>query len=122
MKTLINIFSFFLLSLLITSCGADKLKESTKPAKAISALGAQCSCDSTYSPVCGSNGLTYENICSANCYKVYETAQGNCECSESLMVCGDNGQTYTECDAREALLLQSIRKITKFAPCGAATL
>ncbi len=122
MKTLKHFFSFFLLSIFIASCGADKLKQSYTPAKAISALGSQCSCDSTYSPVCGSNGLTYENICAANCYKIYEIAPGNCECSESLMVCGDDGRSHTECAARDKLLSGEITKITKFAPCGAATM
>ncbi len=117
-----SFFALFVLTLLITACGPDTLKQSGGPGNAISALGGQCSCDSTYSPVCGSNGLTYENVCTANCYKIYETSPGNCECSESLLVCGDDKLTVTECTARNKLLSGQITKIVKFAPCGAATM
>ena len=122
-----NLIKLSLVSILfvLASCGADKMKPTATTSKNVSGLtGGECSCNSLYAPVCGPNGISYDNICIANCKGVptKNTVQGNCECSEALMVCGDDNQTYTECDARNAILNGTIRKIEKFAPCGSAQL
>lgn len=126
MKTLKTIFSFLILTTLLVSCGADKLADKPKTSsKTVTALGTECGgCTREMSPVCGSNGITYENACVAGCYKVTSFAQGNCECSESLMVCVQNSstmatQTMSECEARNELL-DGVSRITKFVPCDKA--
>lgn len=114
------LYSFGLLALLILSaCGKDQTTTGTSTAQ--NALnGGACSCTATYSPVCGANDITYDNICIANCYKVTQTVQGNCICTERP-VCGDNGVTYTECNAQDAIRRGYIKKIVKFSDCKSAS-
>jgi hypothetical protein len=114
------LYSFCLLTLLLlTACGKDNNTSGTSSGTS-SLVGGSCSCTATYSPVCGANDITYDNICIANCYKVTETLQGNCICTERP-VCGDNGRTYTECDAQAAIRNGQIKKIVKFSDCRSAT-
>lgn len=113
-------YSHFFLSvffLCLTSCGSDNAL-SGKGASGQNSLGAggSCACASSYSPVCGANDITYDNLCIANCFGVTQTSQGNCICSE-LPVCGDNGVTYTECEAQAAIRNGRINRIVKFSDC-----
>ncbi len=114
--------SIALLSLLtIASCGSDNsLSGKSTTSGSNSLTGGNCAATATYSPVCGSNSITYDNIEIAKCYGVTQTVQGNCICTEKP-VCGDDGKTYTECEAQAAIRNGFIKKITKFADCRAAT-
>jgi len=109
-------FIFLCLSclLLITSCG-DTFNTS-KDSSSSSLTSGQCGCTASYMPVCGINNITYDNICIANCFKVTQTVQGNCICS-NRPVCGDDGNTYTECDAQSAIRNGYISRIVKYADC-----
>ena len=118
------LYSFALVTLLIlSSCGKDN--QTSAPASKTTATqntlsGDTCGCTATYSPVCGVNNITYDNVCIATCYKVTHTSQGNCICTQRP-VCGDNGETYTECEAQAAIRNGEIKKIIKFADCKAAS-
>jgi len=122
MRNLKITFIFFALTLLLASCGADKLSQS-KTTKTTNALGAgsSCSCNSDGPPVCGINGITYANQCVANCHGVTEVVQGNCECSVAQQVCGDDNQTYNECDAQAAIRNRWMNRIVSYGPCGKKT-
>ena len=110
------LYSLGLLTLVIlSSCGKDNSTSSTSSTQ--NALAGECTMTSEYSPVCGVNNITYDNISIAKCYKVTQTVQGNCICTERP-VCGDNGVTYSECDAQAAIRNGYIKRITKFSDCN----
>lgn len=118
-----SIIILFLIT--IVSCGSDKsnTKNDNANSSITNGLAAQCACTASYMPVCGvkdNTYVTYDNICIADCYKVTQTVQGNCICTNKP-VCGDDNQTYTECDAQTAIRNGYIKKITKFADCNSAT-
>jgi len=125
MRNLKFTFFFFTLTLLLASCGADKLSPSktATTTKSVNTLGgAQCACNSEGPPVCGVNGITYANSCVASCHGINESVQGNCECSVAQFVCADDNQTYNECEAQAAIRNKWIKRIVKYGPCGSATL
>ena len=114
-----HLFSFLTL-LVLASCGAE-IKSAKLTSSSSNFLGTQCACNSTYSPICGSDGKDYENTCIATCFKATEVKQGSCNCSNTKTVCGDDGNPYTECDAQDLIAKgnQTITKIVKFADCSA---
>lgn len=110
------LYSLGLLTLVIlSSCGKDN-STSTPASASVSTFNGTCSFTSEYSPVCGINNITYDNVSIAKCYNVTRTSPGNCICSDRP-VCGDDGKTYTECDAQEAYLHGKIKRIVKFSDC-----
>ncbi|MEA9354822.1 Kazal-type serine protease inhibitor domain-containing protein [Bacteriovorax sp. PP10] len=109
------LYSLGLLTLVIlSSCGKDN--STSTAGSSVSTFNGECSFTSEYSPVCGVNNITYDNISIAKCYNVTQTSPGNCICSERP-VCGDNGVTYTECDAQDAYRQGKIKRIVKFTDC-----
>jgi hypothetical protein len=108
---------FFLTILVLASCGAD-FNKNKKPLPVESPLTAQCSCAMTYEPICGSNGVTYDNVCIAGCFNATQVKQGSCTCSPTKDVCGDDGVTYKECDAQDLIAKGMLTKITSFADCS----
>jgi hypothetical protein len=102
----------------LTACGVDPLSKpaatNTSALVAVSGVnGTQCSCNTVFSPVCSSDGKSYDNICIAKCMGSTQSTQGHCQCQPTLMVCGSDGVTYNECDA-----IQFRIPITKFVACN----
>ena len=75
----------------------------------------QCNCNTTFNPVCGSNGVTFINYCRADCLGVSPVHYGQCgafsfdldtskicTCDNTLVpVCATNGITYANTCAAE---------------------
>lgn len=83
--------AFILLSIFITSCGADPFKQKTASPQSSSlssssssntesAVGTtqNCICTMDYTPVCGVNDKTYSNACTATCAGISEFSLGEC--------------------------------------------
>ncbi len=116
MRLLVTLFTVLIF---LTACGADPLNKGVASASpsSQSALGTQCSCAASYSPVCSSYGKTYDNICIAKCMGSTQSTQGHCQCQPTLIVCGNDGYNYNECDA-----IQFRIPITKFVACNKTAL
>jgi len=69
MKINFNIMVGFISLFVVSACSKTTDCEST---------GKDCSCYAVYSPVCGCDGLTYENSCRANCVDIEIVSQGVC--------------------------------------------
>lgn len=94
---------------IFSACGVDKLNPKTTQEQSL-----LCACSRSYSPVCGSDGRDYDNICLAQCFKTTVKDVGHCNCSSNaIKVCGVDQRDYTECEARQ----QNI-EIVQFTPCG----
>lgn len=111
-----KIYSAILLTFLVcclSSCGADAFKTtvSTSSQSNLQTTQKECSCNSSYSPVCGIDGKNYDNLCWAQCQTEVAKA-GHCQCSPTNMVCGSDNQNYTECDAEARKIV-----VSKFSPC-----
>jgi hypothetical protein len=99
----------------LTSCGADKFKPQASAAiKSSLNMPVTCGCNSTYSPVCGVDGRSYDNSCIAECKQIVVSKVGNCICSETLKVCGVDEIDYSECEADRQKI-----DIKKYVPCAA---
>lgn len=78
-------------------------------------LVQQCLCNTTFNPVCGSNGVTFMNYCRADCLGIAPAHYGQCgafsydldtskicTCDNTLVpVCATNGITYANTCAAE---------------------
>ncbi|TDP53993.1 Kazal-type serine protease inhibitor-like protein [Bacteriovorax stolpii] len=117
--TFLRLFSLTTL-LVLASCGSDKMQGASTGSNSLT--GGQCACNSSYSPVCGYNNVTYDNLCQAKCYygdEANKFAQGSCNCSDSGPVCGDDNKTYiNECEAQAAIRNGFMKRIVKFSDCN----
>ena len=106
----------FSLILLFCSCGADKLNQNSTKNSVIALTGdngTQCSCSTDASQlVCGADGKVYSNSCIATCMGQKTTTPGHCQC-EGFKVCGEDGNTYDECVAKNSGV-----KIAKYLACN----
>lgn len=108
---------FFLLLLLITSCGADRLNSSTAKSKSALSSASECSFTTDGPPVCGIDGKDYLNETHARCFTSVNWI-GHCKCSTDLIVCGSDGDDHNECEAINNLSYS----IVKFSPCASTPL
>lgn len=109
----------FILSFYLLSCG-NSLSTSTKDSKSSIVQGStsSCLCNTNYFPVCGSNDKkSYENACLAKCFGNSSYTAGNCQCNADLLVCGVDGQSYTECEAKTSNIA-----LKKYVACDYAEL
>ncbi len=106
----------FLFTIILSSCGADKLKPLVVSSQSnLNSNGASCSCTSVHSPVCGADNKNYNNSCIAQCFGTTVKKAGMCDCNANgISVCGSDGLDHTQCEAEA----QGI-SIVKFIPCAA---
>jgi hypothetical protein len=123
MKRIFLFRSFiFVCFLILASCGSDKKAVNIQSASSgsNSLTGTECACSSAYAPVCGVNNVgkkvSYDNQCIASCFKATSIVQGNCDCSETLIVCGSDGSQLTECEA-----VRKNIQISKYGSCSSAS-
>lgn len=114
MKRSFIIFLLPVFLILLSSCGADKLKKSASKNQASTLTTNECSFTSLGPPACGMDGKDYLNGEHAECFTTIKSI-GHCDCS-SHTVCA-NGVDYNECDAKALKLT-----ISKYIPCSATEL
>ncbi|MBY0415233.1 MAG: hypothetical protein K2Q18_13765 [Bdellovibrionales bacterium] len=121
MSKIFKFLPFILTLFILVSCGADLKKAKALQKEEAALTGPECACNTAYSPVCGSNSVDYDNSCIAACFKATVAKQGHCSCNNSRKVCGDDGNTWGECEAQDMLAAGTLTRIVKFADCSATT-
>lgn len=95
-----------------------------------------CGCKPDYQPVCGSDGMTYNNLCDLRCSGKNidlvgygrceisrESTSSSCNCPGNLEpVCGTNGKTYYnscyfECERRYLMFNNVFVQISRYGYC-----
>lgn len=87
-KALLGLIFVLALSLLLASCGKDQTTEDTEETD--SSLDPETGCTLEYAPVCGEDGLTYQNTCFSSLRNVAAAHTGVCE----YTACSFNGQPH----------------------------
>lgn len=79
---------FIALFLFLAGCGKDQTTENTEETD--STLDPETGCDLEYAPICGEDGLTYQNTCFSSLRNVAAVHTGVCE----YTLCSFNGQPH----------------------------
>lgn len=87
-KALLGWIFFIALFLFLAGCGKDQTTENTEETD--STLDPETGCDLEYAPICGEDGLTYQNTCFSSLRNVAAVHTGVCE----YTLCSFNGQPH----------------------------
>ena len=63
-----------IIAIIFTSCKTTRLNKNC-----IGTVKPDCMCTMIYKPVCGCDGKTYSNACTANCAGVKSFTEGECK-------------------------------------------
>ena len=87
-KTALSFIFLLALFLLLASCGKNQTTEEQQ--NTTSTIDPETGCSLEYIPICGEDGLTYQNTCFSSLRNVGATHIGVCE----YTICSFNGQEH----------------------------
>lgn len=97
--------------LLLTGCPSDGIDDKTRTGENETNTTEVCYCLANYIPVCGQDGITYDNSCKAECEGVEVAHDGLCE--DDIDYCGEDGECPEGMSCSENGICEEYFPVTK---------